>query len=335
MQCSAILDLPSVSVKLDIYRVVVTWHTRQDVSTRVCISFWLLLSASLLAIFDLYGQIRRPNAPIFRVGVESVFVRVSVIDPLNRFVTGLEKEHFRVFEDSVQQSISYFNSDLTPISVGIIFDVSSSMRENNNIRKAKNAIAYFLQSGPPEDEYFLITFNDSIKLAHDFTNQSASIQSEVAFQKPGGSTALYDAVYRGLDEVTRGTNDKKALILITDGEDNSSRYSHAEVRDFVKESDVQIYAIGEEGKLGYGRNHIRGIVSLTGGRSFFPTTFNELDYYIDLIHSELRHQYILGYEPTNKIHDGKYRKLKVSLDAPEGLPKLSVYAREGYYAPKQ
>lgn len=334
MSCCAILDLDPLSAKLDRYRVVVTWHTRQTVSTRVRISFLLLIAAFLSAILNLYGQSRRPSAPLFRVGVESVFVRVSVIDPLNRFVTGLEKEHFEVFEDKVQQSISYFNRELTPISVGIIFDVSSSMRENNNIRKAKNAIARFLQSGPPEDEYFLITFNDSVKLAHDFTNQSASIQSEVAFQKPGGSTALYDAVYRGLDEVTRGTNDKKALILITDGEDNSSRYSHSEVRDFVKESDVQIYAIGEQGKLVYGRNHIRGIVSLTGGRSFFPTTFNELDYYIDLIHSELRHQYILGYEPTNKIHDGKYRKLKVKLDAPQGLPKLSVYAREGYYAPK-
>jgi len=305
------------------------------VTKRIRISFWLLTAASFFVLFNLYGQSRRSaDLPLFRANVESVFVRVSVIDPLNRFVTGLEIEHFEVFEDKVQQSISYFNRELTPISVGIIFDVSTSMKDNNNIRKAKNAISRFLQSGPPEDEYFLITFNDGVKLAHDFTSQSASIQNEVAFQKPGGSTALYDAVYRGLDEVTRGTNDKKALILITDGEDNSSRYSHSEVRDFVKESDVQIYAIGEQGKLGYGRNRIRGIVSLTGGRSFFPTTFNELDYYIDLIHSELRHQYILGYEPTNKIHDGKYRRLKIKLDAPQGLPKLSVYAKEGYYAPK-
>jgi Ca-activated chloride channel family protein len=305
------------------------------VSRRIFISTWLLAAAALFAVFNLQGQSRRsPSPPVFRVGVESVFLRVSVIDPMNRFVTGLEKEYFKVFEDDVQQSISYFSQELAPISVGIIFDVSSSMRENNNIRSAKSAIARFLQSGPEGDEYFLITFNDSIKLAHDFTSQSSSIQSEVAFQKPGGSTALYDAVYRGLDEITRAKNSKKALILITDGEDNSSRYSHSEVRDFVKESDVQIYAIGERGKLGYGRNHIRGIVSLTGGRSFFPTSFNELDYYIDLIHSELRHQYILGYEPTNKIHDGKYRRLKIKLDAPEGLPKLSVYAKEGYYAPK-
>jgi Ca-activated chloride channel family protein len=106
------------------------------------------------------------------------------------------------------------------------------------------------------------------------------------------------------------------------------------VREFVKESDVQIYAIGERGNLGYGQSQVRRIVTLTGGRSFFPNTFNELDYYIDLIHSELRHQYILGYEPTNKIHDGKYRKIKVKLEAPQGLPKLSVYAKEGYYAPK-
>jgi len=303
---------------------------------RFKISLFLIAVTSICVLFNLYGQSRRnPGAPLFRVGVESVFVRVSVIDPLNRFVTGLEKEHFRVFEDKIEQSISYFNRELAPISVGIIFDISGSMKDNNNIRKAKSAITQFLSSGNREDEYFLITFNESTKLAHSFTSESNSIQSEVAFQKPGGSTALYDAVYRGLDEINRGaTNDKKALILITDGEDNSSRYSHSEVRDFIKESDVQIYAVGEHGNLGYGQSQVRRIVSLTGGRSFFPNTFNELDYYIDLIHSELRHQYILGYEPTNKIHDGKYRKIKVRLEAPKGLPKLNVYAKEGYYAPK-
>ena len=304
-------------------------------STCMRTSFWLLTAASLFAFAQLYGQNRNSaNTPVFKVGVESVFVRVSVIDPLNRFVTGLEKEYFKVFEDNVEQTITYFNQELSPISVGIVFDVSRSMKDNNNIKKAKNAISRFLQSGPPGDEYFLITFNDSIKLAHGITSESASIQSKVAFQKAGGSTALYDAVYRGLDEIKRGTNDKKALILITDGEDNSSRYSYSEVREFVKESDVQIYAIGEQGNLGYGRDQIRSIVGLTGGRSFFPTTFNELDYYIDLIHSELRCQYILGYEPINKIHDGKYRRIKIKLDAPEGLPKLNVYAKEGYYAPK-
>jgi Ca-activated chloride channel family protein len=296
---------------------------------------WLMATGFLCFILDLHGQNQKPaETPVFKVGVENVFVKVSVIDPLNRFVTGLEKEHFRIYEDKVEQTITYFSQEAAPISVGIIFDVSGSMKDNNNIRKAKSAITRFLESGNPEDDYFLITFNQKSTLAHAFTDESSAVQNEVAFQKPGGRTALYDAVYMGLDQISRGRNDKKALILITDGEDNSSRYSPSEVREFVKETDVQIYAIGEEGNLGYGRSQIRGIVGLTGGRAFFPNSFNELDYYIDLIHSELRNQYILGYAPTNKEHDGKWRRIRVKLEAPEGLPKLSVNAKEGYYAPK-
>jgi Ca-activated chloride channel family protein len=301
------------------------------------IRYYLSLAAAvtLCFAFALHGQNRKPSdVPLFKIGVDTVFVKVSVTDPLNRYVTGLEKEHFRVYEDKVEQTIIHFSQQAAPISVGIIFDVSGSMKDNSNIKKAKSAITRFLQSGNPEDEYFLITFNQKTNLIHSFTDQSSSVQNDVAFQKPGGRTALYDAVYMGMDQVQRGKNEKKALILITDGEDNSSRYSPAEVREFAKESDVQIYGIGEEGKLGYGRSEIQNIVSLTGGRAFFPNNFNELDYYIDLIHAELRNQYVLGYVPTNKVHDGKWRRIRVKLDAPKGLPKLMVHAKEGYYAPK-
>jgi Ca-activated chloride channel family protein len=297
--------------------------------------FWLIPSIFLCLAMNLNSQDRRTRTtPLFKVGVETVFIKVSVTDPLNRFVTGLSQENFRVYEDKVEQVISHFNQQAAPISVGIIFDVSGSMKDNSNIQKAKNAITRFLESGNPEDEYFLITFNEKTKLAKAFTAKSSALQNEVAFQKPGGQTALYDAVYMGLDQIQRGKNEKKALILITDGEDNSSRYSRGEVREFAKESDVQIYGIGEEGKLGYGRFEIQNIVNLTGGRVFFPNSFNELDYYIDLVHAELRNQYILGYTPTNKIHDGKWRKIRVKLDAPEGLPKLKIRTKEGYYAPK-
>jgi Ca-activated chloride channel homolog len=208
------------------------------------------------------------------------------------------------------------------------------MGDNNNIRKAKNAIARFLKEGNPEDEYFLVTFNQSAKIVQKFSNNPEALQSEAFFQKPGGSTAIYDAVYMGLDEIKNAKNEKKALILITDGEDNSSRYSPNEVREFAKESDVQVYAIGEQGMLGYGRTEIQKIVNLTGGRSFFPFSFSELDYYIDLIHAELRNQYVLGYMPANKTHDGKWRQIRIKLDAPQGLPKLLIKAKEGYYAPK-
>ena len=290
----------------------------------------VLLLASALALGN---SQERKRPPTFKVGVETVFIKVAVTDPMNRYVTGLEQDHFRIYEDKIEQEIST-SARAGPVSVGLIFDISASMKDNNNIRKAKNAITRFLQSENPEDECFLITFNDRTNLAQPFTEDSGTIQNIVAQQKPGGSTALYDAVYMGLDQVQRGRNEKKALIVITDGEDNSSRYSPGEVREFAKESDVQIYGIGEQGKLGYGHSEIRNIVSLTGGRAFFPTSFNELDYYIDLVHAELRNQYLIGYSPTNKAHDGRWRRITVKLDTPQGLPKLAVHSRDGYYAPK-
>ena len=272
--------------------------------------------------------------PVFRVDVETVFVKVSVSDPLNRYVTGLSKEHFHVFEDKVEQEIVHFEQESAPISVGIIFDISGSMKDNSNIKKAKSAIARFLDFGRPADEYLLITFNQSTKLVRDFSQKASTLQNDIVFQKPGGNTSLYDAVYMGLSYVMEGSNEKKALILITDGEDNSSRYSAREIREFAKESDVQIYSIGQLGNMGYGMPIIRDIVGITGGRAFFPSNFNELDYYIDLIHAELRNQYVLGYRPSNQVHDGKWRRIQVKLEAPEGLPKLKVHAREGYYAPQ-
>ena len=296
---------------------------------------WLILALSGAIAFSLKAQSQKPAAPpVFRVDVEMVFVKVSVTDPLNRYVTGLENEHFKVYEDNIEQTISHFNQEAAPISAGIIFDVSASMKDNNNIRKAKNAITRFLQSGNPVDEYFLITFNNKTNLAQSFTDQSSSLENEAAFQKAGGTTALYDAVYMGLDQIKRGAHEKKALIVISDGEDNSSRYTSAEIREFAKEMDVQVYAIGQIGPLGTGSSELQRIVNITGGRAFFPNNFNELDYYIDLIHAELRSQYVLGYMPTNKAHDGKWRRIRIKLDAPQGLPKLILHAREGYYAPK-
>ena len=288
----------------------------------------LLLTASSWAQSG-KKQVERPT---FRVGVETVFVKISVTDPLNRYVTGLEKQHFKVYEDKVEQGITHFTQESAPISVGILFDISGSMKDN--IHTARNSVVRFLESGNPDDEFFLVTFNQKTTLVQSFTHQSSNIQNQVSFSQPGGRTALYDAVYLGLEQIKNGKNDKKALILITDGEDNSSRYTASEVREFAKESDVQIYAIGEEGKLGYGRSEIQNIVGLTGGRAFFPNNFNELDYYIDLIHAELRNQYIVGYAPSNKNRDGKWRRIKVKLEPPEGLPKLIVHAKEGYYAPK-
>src|SRR5512139_1200632 len=128
---------------------------------------------------ELSGQEAKkaPERPVFRVGVETVFVKVSVTDPLNRYVTGLEKEHFRVFEDKVEQTVIHFTQQAAPISVGIIFDVSGSMKDNANINSARSAIVRFLQSGNAEDEYFLVTFNQNTTLVQGFTHESTSIQN--------------------------------------------------------------------------------------------------------------------------------------------------------------
>lgn len=305
----------------------------------VCMFFILIGTACILCVSggaqNATTAANGDGPAVFRIGVENVYVQITVSDSLGRYVTGLKKEHFRVFEDKVEQAIIHFSHEEAPISVGIIFDVSASMKDNNNIQKAKNAITRFLQSANTEDEALLITFNEQTNLTQRFTDQIGTLRSALAQLKPGGRTAIYDAVYMGLDQVRRGRNEKKALVLITDGEDNSSRYTSTELREFAKESNVQVYGIGEQGLLGYGFAEIQHIVSLTGGRVFFPNNFDDLDYYIDLVHSELRSQYLVGYAPANSVHDGQWRSITVRLDAPPGLPKLSVRAREGYYAPKK
>jgi Ca-activated chloride channel homolog len=330
------LDLSALFDTILLNCVVATWRMRREVRIGNKRNLLLLISAILIGLtIQLAGQVQKlPKTPTFSIGVDVVFVKVSVTDPMNRYVTGLEKENFKVYEDNVEQEIIHFSQQAAPISAGIIFDVSRSMKDNHNIDKAKSAIKRFLKDGNPDDEYFLVTFNQNAKIIQTFTSHTASLQNEAAFQKAGGTTAIYDAVYMALDQIKKGKNEKKALILVTDGEDNSSRYSRSEVKEFAKESDVQIYAIGEEGMLGYGRGEINQIVGLTGGRVYYAESLNQLDYYFDLVNSELRNQYILGYMPTNRTHDGKWRQIKVRMDAPPGLPKLLIHAKEGYYAAK-
>ncbi len=294
----------------------------------------LLLLGFLLAFTTvIQGQRQRKDEPArIKVNVDMVVVRVTVTDPLNRYVIGLERDHFQVFEDKVEQEIIHFSNDRAPVSVGIILDVSGSM--GDNILSARNSVVRFLDQGDPGDQYFLITFNDRTALVQDFTSRSENIQNDLAITNPKGRTALFDAIYLGLEKIREGTNDKKALIVITDGEDNRSRYTFSEIKEFAKESDVQIYVIGERDELGYGRGIISEITRLTGGRPFFPNNFKQLDYFVDLIHTELRNQYVIGYAPSDRDFNGKWRKIKVRLNPPEGLPRLSVRAKEGYFAPQ-
>ncbi len=297
----------------------------------------ILLASLLFSLLHLSAApqdaIPQDGPPRFSVKVPTVIVRVSVMDPLDRYVVGLESRHFQVFENKIEQPISIFSNDADSISVGIILDTSGSM--GDNMLSARTSINRFLSQGSPEDEYLLIGFNNRTSVLQDFTSDSRNVINEASISSPGGETALFDALYLGLEKIKESKNRKKALIVITDGENNASRYTFREVKEFAKESDVQIYIIGERGEQGFGRNIISEIVSLTGGRAFFPHNFKQLDYYIDLIHTELRNQYILGYIPLDQNFDGKWRELKVTLNPPEGMPKLSLRAREGYYSPNE
>jgi Ca-activated chloride channel homolog len=262
--------------------------------------------------------------------LETISVRVSVTDPLNRPVRGLQQQYFRIYEDNVKQEITHFGHQTSPISIGVVYDVSGSMRNNNSVEKAKSAILRFLKSGNPDDEHSLIAFNQQTKLVQIFRGPDGVVEGIDTIQKPGGKTALYDAIYLALDQINRTRNKNKNIILITDGEDISSRYKPAEVREFANEADVQVYAIDVKCALGSGWNEIQQIVGMTGGKVYCLGNFNELDW----IRSDLRNQYLLSYSPINKSKDGKWRKITVKVDPPAGLPKMTIRAREGRYAPK-
>ena len=283
----------------------------------------------------------RPRSNI-RVDSTLVLIPVTVTDPLNRFVTGLEKENFKLTEDKLPQEITQFSSEDAPLSVGVVFDCSGSM--GHKLDKSRQAVAQFFKLANPEDEFFLVQFNDSANLIQAFTRNLEEIQNKLAFTQSKGRTALLDAVYMALHEMKKAKNPRKALLLISDGGDNSSRYSEAEIKALVKEADVQIYAIGIYESAG-GRSRtpeetsgpalLTEIAEQTGGRQYQVDNLNELPDVAAKIGVELRNQYILGYSPKNLSRDGKYRRVQVRLVQPHGMPLLRPFWKQGYYAPAQ
>lgn len=276
------------------------------------------------------------DLPVIKTGTNLVTLNVTVTDQYGRYVTGLSKQHFEIYDDKVPQKIEFFSSDDAPMSMGIIFDVSGSMK--GRIDRSHAALKRFFDVGHDRDEYFLVSFNTGAKLVQDFTGDPSKIANSLLAIEPKGQTALYDAAYIGVEKVRRGRHSRKAILLISDGQDNNSRYSFKELKQLVKESDVQIYAIGITNVFSSRELDIDGqvileeITRLTGGRAFFPNNDAELSEVISRIGLELRHQYSLGYEPTGVAADGKWHKLKVKLNAPKGMPSLTVRTREGYYA---
>jgi Ca-activated chloride channel homolog len=285
----------------------------------------------------------RNSRPVdLRVNKTLVLINVTVTDPLNRFVTGLEREHFRLYEDKVQQEITAFSSEDAPISIGLVFDTSGSM--GPKLQKSRQAAAEFFKTANPADEFFLVQFNDRPQLTTPFTTDTDKIQSDLTFTQSKGRTALLDGVYLAMHEMKKARNPRKALLIISDGGDNSSRYTETEIKNAVREADVQIFSIGIFESLGNrgrtpeeaaGPGLLNDLAEQTGGREYTVENVAELPDIAAKIGTELRNEYILGYTPKNRERDGKYRRVQVKLNQPRGLPPLKAYFRLGYYAPTQ
>lgn len=280
-----------------------------------------------------------PQVPEITSNVSLVLVPVVITDPLNRMVTGLEREFFSITENNVPQKIKTFSSEDAPISVGVVFDSSGSM--SDKIEKSRQALLQFFKTANPQDEFFLVDFADQPRMLCSFTSNIDQVEDSVTFLQPQGRTALLDAIYLALDQMRHAQYARKALLIISDGGDNHSRYSERDVERVVREADVQIYGIGlyssssnratpEEQN---GPALMDKITESTGGKTFEIHDMDELADTATKIGIELRNQYVLGYSPTDKTPDGKWRKIQVKLHPPAGLPPLTVAARTGYYGP--
>jgi len=281
-----------------------------------------------------------------RVDTDLVLIYVSVTDPIGRYVTGLDKDNFKLTEEQdkkkVEQDITQFSSEDAPMSVGLVFDTSGSM--GAKLQRSRQAVAQFLKTANPEDEFFLVHFNDRPELLVPWTPDSEEIQNRLTWVESKGRTALLDGVYMAMNQMKKARNPRKAILIISDGGDNSSRYTESEVKSAVRESDVQIYAIGIFESMA-GRNRtpeeasgpqlLNDVAESTGGRFFSADNLADLPDIAAKIGLELRNQYVLGYHPKNKERDGKFRRVQVRLVKTAGMPQLKATHRPGYYAPAQ
>jgi Ca-activated chloride channel family protein len=275
------------------------------------------------------------------MATELVSVRVTVTDQGGRAIEGLGKDDFKVYEDKVEQPVSFFSDEDTPASVGVVFDTSSSM-SGSKIMRAEEALARFIQTSHEQDEYFLIGFSSSAQLLLDGVRDGQAVLNRFNNVSPEGETALYDAVYLGIEKVSQGTYPKRAIILISDGEDNHSRRSFDELRRKLQESDVAIYPIGIAGNSPSPKSRITAngpflmdrLASISGGKSFWPVSAEKMNEAFERIALELRRQYSIGYLPSNFVADGKWRRIKVAVTDTHKFSRLSVRSREGYYAVK-
>jgi len=282
------------------------------------------------------------STPLFNVDTTLVLIPATVTDPSNRYLLGLQKEDFHLFEDGVEQTITHFSGEDAPLSVGLVFDLSASM--GDKLRTSREAALQFLKTMNPEDEAFLVEFSDRAELAARFTSHAEEIQNKLTSAQPGGLTAMLDAAELALREMKNAKNPRKAIVIISDGGDNHSKYSARQIESLVREAEVQIYAMGvfePDIFLGLSKEEISGprllkeIAEQTGGRVFAASDPHDLPSVATRIGIELRNQYVLAYSPKNQDRDGKYRRVEVKVTEPAGISHLKIRWRLGYYAPSQ
>ena len=317
-----------------------------------CVAAAIILSLGLVFAQTGAEQISSPSnskaeasqqnpVATFRAHTDLVLIPVTVTDTLNRFVLGLQKEDFRLFEDGAEQNLAIFSGEDAPLSVGVVFDESGSI--GYKLQTSRDAAAQLLRMLTKEDEAFLVEFADAAKVSVGFTNQIQEVQSALDKAQSSGLTAMLDAIDTGVLEMKKARNSRKAIVIVSDGGDNRSHYTAAQIEALVREADVQIYAMGvfePVFSLGLSPEEISGprllseIAAQTGGRAFAAAVPGDLPSVATRIAVELRNQYVLGYYPTDKARDGKYRKVEVKVSQPPGLGSpLKVHWRLGYYAP--
>ena len=274
-----------------------------------------------------------------QVNADLVLVPLTVTDPQNRLVTGLERSNFQLYDSNTQQTIKSFATEDAPLSIGIVFDLSGSMQ--SKFVRSRKALSEFLHTCNPQDEFFVIGFNDRPAVLVDYTSDVEDVEARMVMLRPENRTALIDAMYLGVNKLRDAKYARKALLVVSDGGDNRSRYTQGELMRTVRESEVQIYSVGifdayaptvEEQN---GPQLLHELSEATGGRLFVVRDVQDLSDIAQRISEELRNEYVIGYTPTDRRRNGAWRKLNVRLMPPPGLPELTVHNREGYYAPSQ
>ena len=262
-----------------------------------------------------------------RMDVQMVQIPVTVTDLRGKPLMDLHKTDFRVFEDEVERPITAFFTSDTPISAGVVFDSSRSMK--NRLKEARRAVDQFLATGSDGDEYFLIRFSDKAQLLSPFTLDASRISRELGAVEAGGWTALNDSIVLAAHESRKAHNQRRVLLVISDGGDNNSRYSVGEMISMLREADVRVYAISIYDKSAL----LTRICEETGGRVIRVRKLSELPEAMEQLSIEMRSEYVVGYAPEKSNNDGRYHRVRVAVQPPAGMARVRTSWRRGYIAP--